>query len=469
MNKIDLALSFLSENLQSGEYKDRVFLAGGAVRDMELGLKPKDIDLVIDGNLDAGINFAIWITHKFGCYREKTNPVIFKTYGTASFSLSNVKYKGVDLSDVFIECVAPRSEKYSNQSRNPTVSSTSLKEDVFRRDFTINSLLKNLTTGVVLDLTGFGKKDIKNKYIRTTSDPDVIFSEDPLRMLRAIRFAFKYDCEIDSNIISSLKFNSQKIKNISQERIRDELNKILTNNNAKKAFHLLYESGLLYFFLPELCECYGVKQGQHHNEDVFNHILDVVENAPPILEVRLMALFHDIGKPKSKTIGLDGNIHFYKHDKIGSEISEKTMKRLKYPNALVEKVSLAVFHHMYFKKSGADSSLFKDKTLRRFRLKVGDCIDDILELMHSDNISHAESSTLPNQIPSLKERFKNLQLNLQNNKPKLPINGNDLIKLGLKPGPIFKELLDKIEEEWCQDPNISKEQCIEIVKNYGRI
>ena len=463
-NKIKITLSLLSEILQNGDFSNRVFLVGGSVRDMQLGLSPKDIDVVVTGDINSGIDFANYLSKKLVIHKPNSNPVVFPTYGTAKIQLNGVKWQNVDLTNVEIECVATRKEEYSGTSRKPKVFHADLMEDVLRRDFTVNSLLINLTTNELLDLTGRGIKDIQEGVIATTNDSDFIFSDDPLRMLRAIRFAFKFDWKIENSILESIKQNASKIKNISQERIRDELNKILVGNNTKKAFHLMRELGLLVHFLPELNDCYEIKQGIHHNKCVFNHILDVVEATPPILEIRLMALFHDIGKPAAKTID-EGRIHFYKHDLVGAEMTKNIMRRLKYSNDIIENVELAVLHHMDLKASGKDGSLYKDRSLRRFSLTMGDQLDNILSLMHSDNICHSEKSCMPNQIPNLIQRFRDLKAEQPIEKPNLPINGNDLIKLGLTPGPLFKELLSKVLDAWCENPNITKEEALEIINN----
>lgn len=462
-DKIKTTLSLLSEILQDGEFFDRVFLVGGSVRDMQLGLAPKDIDLVVTGDINSGIDFANYLAKKLGIHRDNSNPVVFPTYGTAKVQLNGVKHQDVDLNDVEIECVATRKEEYSGSSRKPKVFHADLMEDVLRRDFTVNSLLVNLTTNEILDLTGRGIKDIQEGVIATTNDSDFIFSDDPLRMLRAIRFAFKFGWRIEDSILESIKQNASKIKNISQERIRDELNKILVGNNVKKAFNLMRELGLLIHFLPELSDCYEVDQGIHHDKCVFNHILDVVEVSPAALEIRLMALFHDIGKPVAKSID-EGKIHFYKHDAIGAEMAEKIMRRLKYSNDVTAKVKLAVFNHMRLKRSGKNGSKFSDKALRKFSMDVGDQLENVLDLMHSDNISHSIESSLPDQIPNLRKRFETLYYPVKDDRPNIPIDGNDLIELGLKPSKLFKELLNLIVDKWLENPNITKNEALKIIK-----
>ena len=165
-----------------------------------------------------------------------------------------------------------------------------------RRDFTVNSLLKDLSTGEILDLTGQGKEDIKKGIIRTPLNPDKIFTDDPLRMLRAIRFTVKYDWDLPMFMIRSLKKNANQLENISQERIRDELNKMLTTGHPDKAIKLLKVTNLITYVIPELKPLIGLKQNKYHVHDVFGHTLQVLKNTKPVLLQRLMALFHDIGR-----------------------------------------------------------------------------------------------------------------------------------------------------------------------------
>ena len=195
----------MEELVKSGPFKGRVFLAGGAVRDMEMGLIPKDLDVVVTGDINSGMEFAVWATKTMGNYKEGSNPVLFPTYGTAKFTLKGITYKGVDLSDMDIESVATRKEEYTYGSRKPKVSSGELYDDITRRDFTVNSLLKDLSSGEILDLTGLGKADIKAGIVRTPLNPDKIFTDDPLRMLRAIRFAVKYQLETSDVHVERIK------------------------------------------------------------------------------------------------------------------------------------------------------------------------------------------------------------------------------------------------------------------------
>jgi len=297
--KVKAAVGLIKQTIKGTEWEGKVFIAGGAVRDELMGNDPKDVDLLINVP-DGGIKFADWITTELGIH-TKGNPVIYPRFGTAKFSLRRQKFNGEDLSDIDIECVMPRKETYFEGDRKPDVSQGTLKDDVFRRDFSVNSLLKDLSTDEILDLTGMGKDDIKAGIVRTPLDPDVIFTDDPLRMLRAVRFTTKYGWKLPLFMIRSLKRNAKKLQNISSERIREELDKMLLTKTPDKAIRLLQILGLSKYIFPELDKLIKMKQNKFHKYDAMRHTLEVLKNTPPDLVTRLSALLHDVGKGKTKT------------------------------------------------------------------------------------------------------------------------------------------------------------------------
>jgi len=452
-------LKFLQNLIKGTEWDNKVFLAGGAVRDEIMGKPPKDLDFVITGDIDAGINFATWLTKQLGNYKPESNPVIYPLYGTAKISLGYSKY---NLPSIDLEFVAPRKEKYSTGSRKPKVSGGQLIDDVMRRDLTINSLLKNISTGEILDLTGKGIEDIKNGLIRTPADPSIIFKDDPLRMLRAIRFAVKYDFKFTDELIKYIKKYSSWIKIISHERIKDELNKILVSPKPDAGIRLLKITGLLDYVIEEFNETFGMKQNKHHKEDVFKHTMSVLAKTPPDLKTRLMALFHDIGKVLTRTVTPDGSVHFYGHEKASEDMVRNIMSRLKYPGDLIDAVAKGVSHHMSLKHGADDASQLSDKSLRKFTSVVGNNLTNILDLIHADNISHANESAMPNQIELVRQRIERLNTQIDNSNNKLPINGDDLIKMGLKPSKLFKDILTAVQDAWYENPNITREEALDI-------
>lgn len=457
------ALDYLKQIVRSGPYRGKVFLAGGAVRDIQLGTDPKDLDVVVTGDINSGIEFATWATKYMGNYSEGSNPTVFPTFGTAKFTLRGIQHNGFDLSNIDIEAVAARSETYSDDSRKPTVTGASLSDDAYRRDLTLNSLMLDLTNDELLDLTGLGKDDLAKGLVRTPIDPNITFNEDPLRMLRAIRFTFKYDWDLPIHMIRALKANAPKLKKISAERIRDELNKILVTGSPDRAMKLLRITGLLNYIIPEFQAAVKMTQNAHHTQDVFGHTLDVLKSTQPVIAQRLMALFHDIGKTATRSVTPSG-VHFFGHESVGADMTREIMRRLKYPTEITNAVADGVAHHMKLKHGGDDAVKLSDKTLRKFKIALGDKLEDVLNVIHADNTAHSEASSMPNQIDNVRERLKGLEASTPS-APKLPISGKDLIDMGIKPGPIFSKILDAITEKWYENPDITKEQALHIAKS----
>lgn len=456
----DAAIKLISELIKNSKWKNKVFLAGGAVRDNLMGLDTKDLDITVN-HPSGGIEFAKWLAKKL----HINDPVIFDKFGVAKLILRGVKYSGIDLSSVEIECVMTRSEKYTPGSRKPEVKYSTIKNDVERRDLTINSLLKDLTTGEILDLTGMGIKDLQNKIIRTPLDPNIIFKEDPLRMLRTIRFTVKYGWNLPLYVIKAIKNNSSLLKNISSERIQEELNKILLSKNPDKGIKLIQITGLSNYIMPELNYLIKLKQNNYHKWDANKHTLQVLKNTPPVLITRLAALFHDIGKPQTKQI-IDNEIRFFKHEEISADIAKDILTKLKYPNNIINAVYIAIKNHMRTKSFG-DSSIISDKALRKLQLDLGQHLENVLDLIHADNISHGPEGwkyNLPNQIPNIKNRISKLG-NTFSDKVKLPIDGNEIIQiLNLKPGPIVKKLKDELLNAFLENPNMTKEDSMKFIK-----
>lgn len=460
----DLILKFLAKLLKGTEYEGKTFLAGGAVRDEIMGKPIKDIDIVVSKE-NGGIEFANWITKKTGTYREGSNPVVYERFGTAKFNLNGLKVGDVDLGSVDIEVVMTRGEKYEKGSRKPEVVYADLKDDAFRRDLTVNSLFKDIVSGEIKDLTGKGLDDIKRGVVRTPTNPDDTFKDDPLRMLRVVRFAVKYKWKMPVYMLKALKRNSDMLKNISTERIRDELNKILMTDNPDIGLKLLTWSGLNKYVIPELDACKGVKQNEYHKHDVYEHILEVVKNTPPNLTARLASLMHDIGKPATKSTDEDGKVHFYGHEDVGADMAEDILRRLRYTNDEIKSVSNIVKNHMRLKQTGKDGSKASPKMLRKFVVALGNDLGPALKTMHADNISHKEEASMPEQIPNILNQIKSLKSDTNLDKPNLPVNGNDIMKhLNIKPGPQIKSYLDIVMNAWYKNPKIDKQKALSLVQ-----
>lgn len=457
-----VALDFLKQQIKSSRWSGKVYLAGGAVRDELLNLPIKDIDLVVDMP-NGGIEFAKWITRKLGIYTSG-NPVVFQKFGTAKFNLRGVTHKGIDLSSIDIEVVMPRTEKYTFGSRKPEVGQGTMAQDVERRDFTVNALIKDLTTGEIKDLTGMGRADIKKGIIRTPLDPDVIFTDDPLRMLRAIRFTVKYNWTLPLFMIKGITRNSHMIKHISAERIRDELDKMLVTGSPDTAVRLLQITGLSKHIMPELDLLIGLKQNRYHMWDANRHTMEVLKGTPPNIQTRLAALFHDIGKAETQEI-IDNEIHFYRHEEVGEQIARDIMKRLKYPNKVIDAVAASVRGHMRLKQAGKEGEIVTDKALRKLQSEMGEHLEQTLDLMHADNAAHLPEHRLEKQIPGVRRRLKNLKDAPKSTNIPIPIDGKDVMQhLNIRPGPLVRTMLDAVKDAWLGDPKISRQQALDLIE-----
>jgi putative nucleotidyltransferase with HDIG domain len=469
-NKIDSIYQFIKIQIKGTEWENKVYAVGGWPRDKLLGMNPKDLDLMVDKE-NGGIEFSKWLTNKLGIYKENSNPVIYPKFGTAKFTLQGIKYNGEDLSGLDIEAVMPRGEKYTMGSRKPETFFTDLKTDAERRDLTINALFQRLSDDEIIDLTGMGKIDLKNKIARTPLNPDIIFQDDALRLLRIIRIAVKYGFGIQMSTIKAIKRNAPMLANISVERIQDELNKILMTNNPHKGVRLLVITGLNDYIAPEFKKLVNMAQNEFHQFTADKHTYEVLKNSKPDLVVRLASWFHDIGKGETKS-DKDGKIHFYGHEMVSAQLVKKIMERLKYPNDVINAVQIAVKNHMRTKSFGENAEMVSDKALRKLANDLGDHLDNTLEVIDADNRSHGSETekwkhNIPNQVAGIRDRMK--KLGNFTGKLKIPIDGNDVIRLiqaedpGFKRGPMIAKVLDTVKDKFLENPNISKEEAEKIV------
>lgn len=461
--KNTLAIRLLGEVTKGSKFESNVFLAGGAVRDMLMGLTIKDIDIVVS-KPNGGIEYAEWLTKKLGIV-DNCAMVTFPRYGTVSFRLINIKYDDVDLSDVEIQCVMTRSEQYTSDSRNPDVVYSSLHEDILRRDFTINTLIMDICSQDILDITEKGKKDIADRIIRTPISPTLTFIDDPLRILRGIRFAAKYRMDIEESTKQAMKACVSELKKISTNRIMDEFSKILTlpdSDQVENGLELYKEFGIMCHISPIFDEIIGMTQNEFHDRDVFGHCVSVAKSVRPNLTLRLAALLHDIGKSNTKTCDENGKIHFYGHEDSSALIAEKMLFELKFSNEINHEVCKLVKNHMRLKASGDLGQHISDKALRRIKVDMGEDLDPLLELIHADNISHTSIASMPDQIPNIRLRYE--KLTEITPKLKLPVNGFDVMKaLNIQGGIECGKWLAYAEDLYLDDPTLTKEEIIDKI------
>lgn len=426
-------------------FDGKVFSVGGYERDLMMGKESKDLDLVVE--IKGGSEQLAKFISKMFPDQTSTPRQLGSGYPIWHISFKDdVSYEGVQFKtkDGEIDIADTQKETYPDpNSRQRATEFATLEEDVQRRDFTVNMLLRDLSSGEIKDLTGVSQNDIENGILRGHPQvvPDKMFSEDPLRMMRLIRFQVKYGWEIPLSMIKAVRRNADQIQKISWERIQEELVKIMKLGRMAQAVQLMKASGLLEYILPEIQGLIGVQHDKrYHNEgDVYKHTLAVLSNAEPTVVAQLSALLHDIGKPQTQEF-IGNNIQFLGHEKVGGEIAEAILRRLKFDNNTIKAVRKMVEFHM----RPLNLSEATPKALRKFIREVGaDVIDGVLDLARADSLG-----TLPpiDYVPELREKIKFIQ-NYAPEKNKPLLDGKEIMTLlNIKPGPKVKEVLTFLKD-----------------------
>ncbi|MBK7732579.1 MAG: HD domain-containing protein [Bacteroidales bacterium] len=416
------------------------YVIGGFVRDHIMGrVNPeRDIDIVVLGD---GPAMARAVAREIS---RDIKVTVFRTFGTATF-----RYRNSD-----IEFVGARKESYSSDSRKPSVSPGTLEDDQKRRDFTINALAISLNRdnpGEVLDPFG-GIDDIRNGIIRTPLDPDATFSDDPLRMMRAVRFAAQLDFRIADETLTSIRSNAERIKIVSAERITPELNKIMTTAKPSAGFLLLEQTGLLELILPEIARLRGVedKDGKGH-KDNFHHTLKVLDNLAEKssdLWLRWAALLHDVAKPVTKKFVQGTGWTFHGHEFIGAKMVPEIFKRLKLPlNDRMKYVQKLVGLHLRPVSLVQDE--VTDSAVRRLLFEAGEDIDDLMLLCEADITSGNRMKVLKHRenFALVRRKLKEIDEKDAIRTFQPPVDGEEIIAtFNIPPGPMVGVIKSAIKE-----------------------
>ncbi|MBQ1096382.1 CCA tRNA nucleotidyltransferase [Streptomyces sp. b94] len=410
-------------------------LVGGSVRDALLGRLGNDLDFTTDALPQDVLKIvrpwadAVW---EVG--------IAFGTVGAQKDGWQ-------------IEVTTYRSEAYDRTSRKPEVSyGDSIEGDLVRRDFTVNAMAVALPEKRFIDPHG-GLDDLAARVLRTPGTPEESFSDDPLRMMRAARFAAQLDFEVAPEVVAAMKDMAGRIDIVSAERVRDELNKLVLSSHPRKGLSLLVETGIAERVLPELPALRLERDEHHRHKDVYDHTLIVLEqamaleNEGPDLTLRLAALLHDIGKPRTRRFEKDGRVSFHHHEVVGAKMTKKRMTALKYSNDLVKDVSRLVELHLRF--HGYGTGEWTDSAVRRYVRDAGPLLDRLHKLTRSDCTTRnkRKASALSRAYDGLEERIAQLQEQEELDAIRPALDGNQIMEiLGVRPGPAvgraYKHLLE---------------------------
>lgn len=417
------------------------YLCGGAVRDLIMNCLPKDYDICTSATPSEVIS-------------------IFYDYEVVPTGISHGTVTIIN--NLSIEVTTFRQDGKYLDGRHPDNVEfvKSLKEDLARRDFTINALGMNIN-GEISDYFG-GLEDLNNKLIRCVGNPNIRYSEDYLRLLRCIRFAAQLNFHIEENTLHPIYDLADNIQYISIERIREEFNKIIVSNNIRRGFNLLVESKLMKYIIPEIYECVDFDHNNfHHDQTVYDHLICTAEETSDKIPIRLAALLHDIGKPICYNQDVNGQGNFYNHNIVSAEMAKEILTRMKYDNLTIEKVYILIREHM------ERLPLLKNSSIKKFINRVGkDNFDELFELMDAD----IRSSKPPHDFTKLEILENEVRRILNEKEPltikDLEINGYDLMQIGYEPGRELGNILKYLLEKVLEQPELNtKEKLLKLVEN----
>lgn len=423
----------------------QIYLVGGAVRDGILGIETKDFDFTTNASSEDSIKMLNKNDYK--------TTEIGRAFGTIETTVG----------DYSIHITTYREDKYNKDSRKPEIkTSGELETDLSRRDFTVNAIAYDINNNEIIDPHG-GLKDLSEGLIRTPDTADISFSDDPLRMLRACRFVSTHGFTPNNELFKAISKNVERIEIVSTERIRDEFTKLLTGKEPSLGLKAFVESGLSELIMPELNELKIEVDPKHHHKDVYEHTMVVLDRVSPTLVSRMSALLHDIGKPKTKGIE-NGKVHFRHHEVVGAKMSKKILKRLKYDNETIKKVSLLVENHLRphtFKMGWTDSAV------RRYIIDAGGLLEELNDLVRADitTKNKAKYEEINKYLDEMEERIKEVAEKEELSKLRPPISGDEIMDMfDLEPGPSVGVIMKALYEQRINDGEVSKEEAIKLAE-----
>ena len=442
----DLAISALLSKPLAAELAEKfakagftLALVGGPVRDAILGRLGNDLDFTTSARPDETKSII-----------KKSADSIWETgreFGTIA----------AQFGDVTVEITTYRSEKYEADSRNPEVKfGENIEGDLLRRDFTVNAMALELTTNPPTFIDNFdGVNDLLRKVLRTPGTPENSFSDDPLRMMRAARFAAQLGFEVDPAVLAAIKSMATRIEIISAERVRDEFEKLIMSENPREGIAILVETGLADFVIPEIPKLKLEIDEHHHHKDVYEHTLKVLEQAialeerlgGPNLVIRLAALLHDIGKPKTRELIPGGGVSFHHHEVVGARMAKERLKTMRFSNEVINDVSSLVFLHLRF--HGYGTGEWTDSAVRRYIRDAENLLIHLHVLTRADctTRNQRKAESLARTYDSLEERILKLMEEEELEKIRPDLDGLEIMAiLGISPSPIvgraYQYLLD---------------------------
>tara|TARA_A100001011_G_C14308673_1_gene844442 strand:+ start:305 stop:1678 length:1374 start_codon:yes stop_codon:yes gene_type:complete len=423
----------------------QIYLVGGAVRDGILDIETKDFDFTTNASSEDSIKML-------NKNKYKTTE-IGRAFGTIETTVE----------DYSIHITTYREDKYNKDSRKPEIkTSGELETDLSRRDFTVNAIAYDINNNEIIDPYG-GLKDLSEGLIRTPDTADISFSDDPLRMLRACRFVSTHGFTPNNELFKAISKNVERIEIVSTERIRDEFTKLLTGKDPSLGLKAFVESGLSELIMPELNELKIEVDPKHHHKDVYEHTMVVLDRVSPTLVSRMSALLHDIGKPKTKGIE-NGKVHFRHHEVVGAKMSKKILKRLKYDNETIKKVSLLVENHLRphtFKMGWTDSAV------RRYIIDAGGLLEELNDLVRADitTKNKAKYEEINKYLDEMEERIKEVAEKEELSKLRPSLSGDEIMEIfDLEPGPSVGIIMKALYEQRINDGEVSKEEATKLAK-----